>query len=63
MAATATSIKLSGLARMLVQENLLSEGEANMIQAQANTVKSPFVTEAILSKKISAEKIAETHPS
>ena len=60
MAATATSIKLSGLARMLVQENLLSEGEANIIQAQANTVKSPFVTQVILSKKVSAEKIAET---
>ena len=60
MAATATSIKLSGLARMLVQENLLSEAEANIIQAQANTVKSPFVTQVILSKKVSAEKIAET---
>jgi type IV pilus assembly protein PilB len=60
MAASATSIKLSGLARMLVQENLLSEGEANIIQSQANTVKSPFVTQAILSKKISAEAIAET---
>jgi type IV pilus assembly protein PilB len=60
MAATATSIKLSGLARMLVQENLLTEGEANIIQGQANTVKSPFVTQAILSRKISAEKIAET---
>ena len=60
MAAIATSIKLSGLARMLVQENLLSESEANIIQAQANTVKSPFVTQAILSKKISAEIIAET---
>ena len=59
MAATASSIKLSGLARMLVQENLLSEGEANIIQAQANTVKSPFVTQAILSKKVSAEVIAE----
>jgi type IV pilus assembly protein PilB len=35
MAATATSIKLSGLARMLVQENLLSEAEANTIQTQA----------------------------
>ena len=44
---------------MLVQENLLSEGEANIIQAQANTVKSPFVTQAILSKKVSAEVIAE----
>ncbi len=60
MAATATSIKLSGLARMLVQENLLTESEANIIQGQANTVKSPFVTQAILSRKISAEKIAET---
>jgi type IV pilus assembly protein PilB len=59
MAATATSIKLSGLARMLVQENLLSEGEANIIQSQANTVKSPFVTQAIISRKVSAEKIAE----
>ncbi len=59
MAATATSIKLSGLARMLVQENLLSEAEANIIQGQANTVKSPFVTQAILSRKVSAEKIAE----
>ena len=58
MAAIASSIKLSGLARMLVQENLLSEAEANNIQAQANTIKSPFVTQAILSKKISAEKIA-----
>jgi type IV pilus assembly protein PilB len=60
MAATATSIKLSGLARMLVQENLLSEAEANTIQAQANTVKSPFITQVITSRKVSAEKIAET---
>jgi type IV pilus assembly protein PilB len=59
MAATASAIKLSGLARILVQENLLTEGEANIIQGQANTVKSPFVTQAILSRKISAEKIAE----
>jgi type IV pilus assembly protein PilB len=59
MAATAASIKLSGLARMLVQENLLSEADANNIQQQANTVKSPFVTQAIVSRKISAEKIAE----
>jgi len=60
MAATVTSIKLSGLARMLVQENLLSEDEAHIIQAHANIVKSQFVTQAILSKKISAEAIAET---
>jgi type IV pilus assembly protein PilB len=60
MAANATSIKLSGLARMLVQENLLSEADANAIQAQANTVKSPFITQVITSRKVSAEKIAET---
>jgi len=59
MAATATSIKLSGLARMLVQENLLTEADANAIQAQANTVKIPFITQAITSRKVSAEKIAE----
>ena len=60
MAAAATSIKLSGLARMLVQENLLSEADATAIQAQANTVKIPFITQAITSRKVSAEKIAET---
>ena len=60
MAATASSIKLSGLARMLVQENLLSEADATAIQAQANTVKTPFITQVITSRKVSAEKIAET---
>lgn len=60
MAANASTIKLSGLARMLVQENLLSEADATAIQAQANTVKTPFITQVITSKKVSAEKIAET---
>ncbi len=60
MAATATSIKLSGLARMLVQENLLTEAEATTIQSQANSVKSPFITQVVNSRKVSAEKIAET---
>ncbi len=59
MAATATSIKLSGLARLLVQENLLSEADANAIQSQANLAKSPFISNVITSKKVSAEKIAE----
>jgi type IV pilus assembly protein PilB len=59
MAATATSIKLSGLARLLVQENLLSEVDANTIQSQANLAKSPFISNVIASKKVSAEKIAE----
>ena len=60
MAATASTIKLSGLARILVQENLLSEVEAIAIQTQANIVKAPFITQVIASKKVSAEKIAET---
>jgi type IV pilus assembly protein PilB len=59
MVATASTIKLSGLARLLVQESLLSETEANAIQTQANMVKAPFITQAIASKKVSAEKIAE----
>ena len=59
MAATAASIKLSGLARLLVQENLLSETEANTIQGQANIAKTPFISNVIASRKVSAEKIAE----
>lgn len=60
MAANASTIKLGGLARMLVQENLLSEADATALQSQANTVKIPFITQVITSKKVSAEKIAET---
>ena len=59
MAATATSIKLSGLARLLVQESLLSEADATSIQSQANIAKTPFITNVIASRKVSAEKIAE----
>lgn len=59
MAAAATTIKLSGLARMLVQEQLLSETEATLAQTQANTLRVPFITQIIAGKRISAEKIAE----
>lgn len=59
MAANATTIKLSGLARMLVQEKLLSETEANLAQVQANTLRVPFITQIIAGKRITAEKIAE----
>lgn len=59
MAANATTIKLSGLARMLVQEKLLSETEANLAQSQANTARVPFITQIIAGKRITAEKIAE----
>jgi type IV pilus assembly protein PilB len=60
MAANATSAKLNGLARVLVQENLLSETDAAAIQSQANVSKTPFISQLITSRKLSAEKIAET---
>lgn len=52
--------KLSGLARTLIQENLLTEVEASAIQTQANTLKAPFITQLIQSRKVSAQVIAET---
>jgi type IV pilus assembly protein PilB len=60
MATATPTIKLSGLARTLIQEKLLSEDEANAIQAQANSVKNPFITQLIQSRKLSAQRIAET---
>ena len=60
MATAIATTKLSGLARMLVQEKLLTEDEASAIQSQANMQKTPFITQVITSRKISAEKIAET---
>ena len=59
MANAPTPNKLSGLARTLIQEKLLSEDEAKAIQAQAISVKSPFITQLITSKKLSAQIIAE----
>jgi type IV pilus assembly protein PilB len=60
MATTTPPSKLSGIARMLIQEKLISEDEANSIQNQANIQKIPFISQIITNKKISAEKIAET---
>lgn len=60
MANVTPQTKLSGLARTLVQEKLLSEDEASAIEAQAYTVKAPFISQLILSKKLSAQAIAET---
>ena len=59
MANAPTSNKLSGLARTLIQEKLLSEDEANAIQAQATSVKNPFITQLITSRKLTAQVIAE----
>jgi type IV pilus assembly protein PilB len=60
MANAPTTNKLSGLARTLIQEKLLTEDEAGAIQAQAESAKSPFITQLISSRKLSAQIIAET---
>lgn len=59
MATTATATKLSGLARMLIKEELLSEQDATALQSQADIAKVPFIAQAISSKKLTAEKIAD----
>ncbi|HYG32211.1 MAG TPA: type IV-A pilus assembly ATPase PilB [Methylophilaceae bacterium] len=60
MAAAVLPSKLGGLARMLVQQKLLTEDEASAIQASASTQQVPFVSQLVQSKKIPALKIAET---
>lgn len=60
MVAATLPSKLGGLARMLVQEKLLSEDEAAAIQTSANTLRAPFITQLVMSKKLSAMQIAET---
>jgi type IV pilus assembly protein PilB len=60
MAAAVLPTKLGGLARMLVQEKLLTEDEASAIQASANTQQVPFVSQLVQSKKLPALKVAET---
>jgi len=60
MATTTLPSKLGGLARLLVQDKLLSEEEAHAIQSAANTQKNSFLAQLIASKKLPALKIAET---
>jgi len=60
MAAALLPTKLGGLARMLVQQKLLTEDEASAIQASASSQQVPFVSQLVQSKKIQALKIAET---
>ena len=60
MATATLPSKLGGLARMLVQDKLLSEDEASAIQASANAQQLPFISQLVSSKKLSAMKVAET---
>ncbi|MFT7228624.1 MAG: type IV pilus assembly protein PilB [Methylophilaceae bacterium] len=59
MTTTAATTKLSGLARMLIKEEQLSEADAAALQLQADAAKIPFISQVITSKKLSAEKIAD----
>ncbi len=60
MASVISQTKLSGLARTLIQENLLSEAEAKAIEDQARSTKTPFISQVIQSKKLSPLVIAES---
>ncbi len=58
--ATATAPSgLTGLARSLVQKEMLLEADAEAIQIQANASNVSFVTQLVQSKKFSALQIAE----
>ena len=59
MVAATLPSKLGGLARMLVQEQLLSEDEAVAIQTAANAAHAPFISQLVQSRKLSAMRIAE----
>jgi len=60
MATVPAQTKLSGLARTLIQEKLLSEDEARAVEEQAHTAKTAFIAQLIQSKKLSPLAIAET---
>lgn len=60
MASIQTPTKLGGLARLLVQDKLLSEQDAIAVQTTANSHKNSFLSQLVQSKKLPASKIAET---
>lgn len=60
MASVISQPKLSGIARTLIQEQLLTEVEARLIEEQSKANKTTFITQVIQNKKLSALAIAET---
>ncbi|WP_018152086.1 type IV-A pilus assembly ATPase PilB [Leeia oryzae] len=50
---------LTGLARALIQHNLLSEADALTIQEQANQNSKQFIQQLVQSRKLNAHQIAE----
>lgn len=63
MAAATTPIKLGGLARILIQEKLLTDTEADSIQSVALREGVPFISEVVKSGKLSAMQVAEAAAS
>ena len=59
MSTATPTTSLNGLARIMMQENLLLEADAHHIQTQAITQKNSFVAQLVASRKLSALKIAE----
>ncbi len=57
MAAVASSV-LSPLARALVQQGKLAQGDANTLQAEAKKTGVTFIEQLVLSKKVSAKDVA-----
>ncbi len=58
MATPATSLNLTGLARRLVQENLLDEGTAVSAVDAANKEKTPFASYLVANKLVASADIA-----
>ena len=59
MATVSTATNLSGLALRLVRENLLSPGDAERVQAEAQSQKVSFVSRLVESKKLGGAVIAK----
>src|SRR5437867_3421447 len=58
MAAHAATRTISGLARAMVQQGLLSENDAEALQNQAQAANIGFVEQMLLSKRMNASQVA-----
>src|SRR5436309_3419118 len=59
MATHAATRNISGLARAMVQQGLLSENDAEALQNQAQAASVGFVEQMLLSKRMNASQVAE----
>ncbi|KAB2845340.1 MAG: type IV-A pilus assembly ATPase PilB, partial [Burkholderiales bacterium] len=58
MATTAASQRVSGLARALVQQGMITEADAENLQSQANASRVTFVEQIITAKRVGAPQLA-----